>query len=75
LGTLFPQDIELASWNKHRTKKMRMHFRGSRAFRTNQHSAKASIIFNIALCRKSKNKLFFKKTSLDIAANPGLSYD
>ncbi len=41
--TLLPQDFEQASQNKHRTKEMRMHFRGSRAFRSNQQGTKINI--------------------------------
>ncbi|WP_312754128.1 hypothetical protein, partial [Rummeliibacillus suwonensis] len=46
--SLFPRDIELASSNQHRTKEMRMHFRGL-------EQAAAKIYINIP-----KNTGFFK---------------
>ncbi|WP_180954256.1 hypothetical protein [Bacillus sp. M6-12] len=48
LDPLFPQDIELASLKKHRTKEMRSIFEESHAFRSNDIVAKSTISFNIA---------------------------
>jgi hypothetical protein len=44
-----PQDFEYASSNKHRTQKMRMHFLGVRAFRSNQQGAKKQQAFKIKI--------------------------